>query len=506
MLLLAAAIVGCTPDRPPVGTVAEPDSALGVDTSAVTDTGRPPATGETGAAPSVPPPNILLIVADDLGWADTTLNAPNGVPTPNLERLADQGVRMTQAYVATPICGPSRAAMVTGRYPQRFGFETNPNNPGEGLPAGIRTIADELRDLGYDTALVGKWGLGHGREQYPTNRGYDHFWGILGHGTMYQDPVLTDVVTVRVPPVQWANGGHLGFGPPPHRMGPQLVMTGPDYQVVDNELEYLTTAITDEALRFIRQDREARFFLHLAYTAPHTPLQAPPEHWERFADVPHAATRAYRAMVSALDEQIGRVLDELDARGLAEDTLVVFLSDNGCASYVGVCRCGPLRGGKGALFEGGVRVPFAVRWPARLAAGQVYGGLVSALDLLPTAVAAASPGAAVSDLDVDGSDFIARVEGTAPPTTELYWRSVDQYAVRSDDLKVFGSPPDQLLRMYDVGADPGETTDLGEAYQAARDGLLTKYQAWRESLSPPAWSDDAYVVMNQCGDMLTFVP
>ncbi len=450
------------------------------------------------AAPAPAPVNVVLIVADDLGWSETDVNVPGSIPTPALGRLADEGVRFTSAYALAPICGPSRAALVTGRYPQRFGFEHNPRSDGDGLPADVPTLAEEMAAAGYATGLVGKWHLGIDDAQYPTQRGYGAFFGILGGQTSYADPLREDIVTHRLPPVVWNSGQETSFGPGP-RDQDRLVLTGPDRQIVRNEDEYLTDALTDQALAFVDRHQARPFFLHLSYTAPHVPLQAPRELVEAFAFVEDPVLRIYWAMVASLDAGIGRLLDGLDARGLTETTLVIFLSDNGCAHYTGLCACEPLRGGKGSLLEGGVRVPFLVRWPGELEPGTVHDGVVSALDVLPTALAAAgrpAPGADGEDLRAVLADGEERA---------VYFRSVNQRAMRRGAHKLWASPIDGIQRMYDLGDDPGEARDLAEARPGRFEALVDDYVAWSEELAEPAWPVSDRLTGEQCGDVFTIV-
>jgi arylsulfatase A-like enzyme len=309
-------------------------------------------------------PNLIVIMADDQGYADAGFQGGKDIPTPGLDRLAAGGVVCTSAYVTYPTCAPSRAGFLTGRYPQRFGFERNtawqPGNPITGLARQETTLAAALRSAGYHSGLVGKWHLGAHENFHPLNRGFDEFYGHLGGGKRYfpDDLILENTLDAKNEPdsyVTWLTRG----------TEPVRTQT------------YLTEEFTREALDFIQRRQADPFFLYLAYNAPHAPLQAPESELAKFAHIPDEKRRTYAAMVSVMDRGVGQLLDLLDELKLADDTLVFFLSDNGGPLKDNGSRNGALRGGKASPYEGGFRVPFVVRWPGKLPAGARFDQPVS---------------------------------------------------------------------------------------------------------------------------------
>ncbi|HEX6063741.1 MAG TPA: sulfatase-like hydrolase/transferase, partial [Longimicrobiales bacterium] len=314
------------------------------------------------------PPNIVIIVADDIGYADFGFQGSTDIPTPHIDRLARAGVRFTNAYVSGPYCSPTRAGLLTGLYPQRFGHEFNPALTAAGMPPGLPlgqwTMADRLREHGYRTALFGKWHLGMRPEFHPLERGFDEFYGFLG-------------------------GAHSYFATPD--TGRMAIMDG--RKPVSDSL-YLTESITNRAVDFIKRNAAQPFLLYLAYNAAHTPMHATPQYLERLAHIPPGPRRTYAAMIAAMDDGIGRTLDALREQGLDERTIVFFFSDNGGPTMQGTSvnasSNAPLRGSKRQTWEGGIRVPFAIRWTGKLPADQVAAYPIIQLDVLPTALAAAN--------------------------------------------------------------------------------------------------------------------
>ena len=423
----------------------------------------PLATAAEGAKP-----NVIVILADDLGYHDVGFNGCQDIPTPNIDRIAREGTRFTNGYVSHPYCSPTRAGTLTGRYQQRFGHENNPaylpDDSSVGLPLDQVTVADVMRSAGYATGAVGKWHLGAHEVFHPNRRGFDEYVGFIG-------------------------GGHDYF---------TSGQSAAEYQVPilrnDRETqltEYVTTLIGREAASFVEAHRDAPFFLYVAFNAPHTPQMAPEEYLARFASVTDKKRQLYSAMVAALDGAVGAVLDKLDERGLANDTLVFFFSDNGGPIAVNASDNSPLRGAKGDVFEGGVRVPFAARWPARVKAGSVNDNMVICLDVLPTAAAAA--GANLPEgVQLDGVNLLPTMlgESTAPPHDRLFWRSSSRgvFAVREGDLKLVGGESPQLM-LFDLASDVGEQRDLaGERPEEVR-RLKAIYDAWDDGLVPPRWSN-----------------
>ena len=410
-------------------------------------------------APSDAPdtrPNLLLVVVDDLGFGDLSCTGSTTVATPNIDRLAEEGVSCTQAYVTSSLCSPSRAGLLVGRYQQRFGHEHNTGDVtrqaelGIGLPLGQRTLAEDLNDAGYDTAAIGKWHLGVDAAFHPLRRGFESFFGHLGGGhsyTVWSDPA-----------------------------------TGP---ILRNETEaegtaYLTDAFSDEAVRFLARERDRPFFLYLAYNAPHAPLEAPPGTPREEAGDDRAT---YVAMVTALDAGLGRVLEALDTKGIAEETLVVLLNDNG-APRTHPTDNQPFRGFKQSHYEGGIRVPFLLRWPGHLPAGSLHDGLVSALDVAPTFQQAAGLEART---DSDGVDLAPVLSGEreGPAHDALFWRRGHRRAARVGDWKLVAVR--RRVELFNLAVDPGEQLDVADENPERLEELERAYATWEAGLVPPLW-------------------
>lgn len=413
-------------------------------------------------------PNILVIVADDLGHADPGFQGGRDVPTPRLDGLAASGVRCTSGYVSGPYCSPTRAGLLTGRYQQRFGHEFNPGPPAAaniavGLPVSERTLPELLRAGGYRTGLVGKWHLGHDEAFLPQRRGFEEYFGFLGgaHPYLPQGDVEEGINAIR-----------RGRDP------------------VD-EPEYLTRAFAREAVSFIDRHRDEPFFLLLAFNAVHGPLQAPPDGLDRFPGIADPRRKAYAAMLAELDVAVGRVLDRLDEAKLADDTLVIFLSDNG-GPPANASSNGALRGFKASTWEGGIRVPFVVRWPGHLPAGKTFDHPVIQLDILPTALAAA--GVTVPDgLQLDGVNLVPHLAGRdeAPPHDRLYWRFGEQTAVRSGDWKLVKANGVTDPILVNLSEDAGETTDRSATNPDKRRELESAWRDWNGQLTAPLWKKQA---------------
>lgn len=415
--------------------------------------------GATGEADA--PPNIVVLLADDMAHCD--LRGPDcaGVPMPNLRSIAENGALFSDAYVASPSCSPSRAALLTGRYPQRFGFEFNATKLHEdamGLPASEPTLAERLGAHGYATGMVGKWHLGTGPAALPTHRGFEFFFGSLG---------------AKRPAEALSGRG---------QRVRQLMRQDEPVAETAHPIE----AFTREALAFVERERERPFFLYFAYNVPHLPASVPERHLARFASIENDEQRSYAAMLSALDESIGRLLAKLRETRTYENTLLVFLNDNGCEPQKGGCDHGPLRGGKFRHLEGGIRVPFVMQWPARIGRGIVYREMVSALDVAPTALAAAGaepdPGRPYDGVDL--LPYLASEIGS-PPHDSLFWRNGANEAARSGRWKlvVEGGAP----ALFDLSRDPSEGHDLAAERPEVVLRLSAAIDAWEEGLAPPAW-------------------
>ena len=403
-------------------------------------------------------PNIVVIVSDDQGYGDISCyEHPDEVSTPNMDRIAAEGVRFTSGYASCPVCAPTRAGLMTGRYHQRYGFYTAADSR-TGLPVNETTVADLLRGAGYRTGVFGKWHLGYDEPFRPLARGFDEFYGFLGHGGHdYFDLSISSV--------------HNSI----YRGGEPIDDSG-----------YLTRNLTREAVRFIDQNRERPFFLYLAYNAVHNPLQAPEEAVKRHSN-PDPRRNTYLAMLEILDEGVGEVLDALDRGGLADRTLVFYFSDNGGARGT-TAQNGPLRDYKHSVYEGGVRVPFLMRWPGRIAAGTVSDEPVISLDVAPTALAAAGVDAP-TDRPLDGKDILPALEGKldGPLHEALYWSWIDRdsdngWAVRRGRWKLLSDK--HGVELYDLEADLGERNNLAQSEPDVRDRLQRLYYDWRDEMKP----------------------
>ena len=404
------------------------------------------------------PPNIVLVVLDDLGWEDAGERTAPDLATPHLDTLADEGVRFTHAYSAAPVCSPARAGLLTGRYPQRFGHENNTGSIGRqqqgwiGLPLSERTLADALRETGYATGLVGKWHLGVRADFHPMNRGFDEFFGFTpGHHPYHQ----------------WSEKDH------------NPILRGRERA---EGTEYLTDAFTREAVEFIERHAAEPFFLMVAYSAVHEPRVPDPARLARFAELPDGRRRELAAVLAAADDGLGAIDGALQRAGVSEDTLTFFLSDTGAAG------AGALRGGKATLHEGGIRIPLLIRWPGHLPAGARYDEAVSALDVFATALAAARGPAPPTAPATDGVDLVPYASGEerSTPHDALFWRVGDQRAVRDERWKLSWTG-DQPAALYDLVEDPGEANDLARERPDQVEAMRRRYARWEAPLAAPRW-------------------
>jgi arylsulfatase B len=444
-------------------------------------------------------PNVIFIVADDLGYGELGSYGGKEIPTPHLDALAAGGVRFTHGYVTAAFCAASRAALLTGRYQTRFGFEFNPIGaknaaPGIGLPVAEKTVADHLRATGYATALVGKWHLGGTAEFHPQRRGFDEFFGFLHEGHTYV-PHPWEGVTTWLRRRALPDGGTGRWTSPDGRLVWTTHMGGnePDYdadnpllrssQPVD-ERANLTDAFTREANDFITRHRTQPFFLYLAYNAVHSPMQAPDAYLAKFAHLPDLHRRLFAAMLAHLDDSVGRVLAHLRATGLAESTLVVFLSDNGGPTKELTSRNAPLRGGKGELWEGGIRVPFIVSWPGQIPPRTDATPVIS-LDATATALALAGISAPPTPLDGVNLWPLLSGKSTAAPHSALYWRVGERHAIRQGDWKLLRQRG--AWQLYDLAHDVAEQTDRATAEPARTQALAALWETWNAAQVAPRW-------------------
>lgn len=475
------------------------------------------------AAAGERPPNIVLIVADDLGYNDISTfgGGVDGMQTPAIDRLAAQGAVFTQSYSGASTCAPSRAMMMTGRYPTRTGFEFTPTPPGmmrtvfsvgsalqgddnmppsfydadreasqppydlKGLPASEVTVAEILKRRGYYTAHIGKWHLGRGSGMAPHEQGFDD--SLLMHSGLYLPEDDPRVVNAKLPfdPIDHFLWAGMGFSASFNSGNEDLFRPG----------GYLTDYWTDEAIEVIQANRHRPFFLYLAHWGPHTPLQATREDYEAVGDIQPHRKRVYAAMIRAVDRSVARVMQALEDAGIADNTIVMFTSDNGGAGYLGLPDVNhPFRGWKITMFEGGLRVPLFVKWPARIAAGTEVDTPVAHIDLMPTLAAAA--GAPVPyGVEIDGVDLLplATGEGAADWGREtLFWQNGHYQVVRHGDwkLQVNDRPTDGRKRwLFNLAEDPTEQTNLAASHPDKVKELtllLARHQAEsRGPLYPP---------------------
>lgn len=399
-------------------------------------------------------PSILLIVGDDIGYGDLSCYGNKDVTTPHLDAIAAGGTRFTSGYVMAPVCGPSRAAILSGRYPAHIlPYVGNPSHGSTvGLPKEHRLLSNYLHDAGYRTAALGKWHLGEGPGFEPQVRGFDSFFGFL-------------------------SGMHDYFQAEDKEWG--TIMRGRE----KGELkDYLTFALADEAAAIIRQPAEKPFFIYLAFNATHTPLQVPDKYLQKTAHLSPPSRQKNMAMMLALDAAVGRVMKAVRESGKEEQTLVLVVSDNGAALIKGSSENGgsnsPLRGSKTQCWEGGIRVPFMAQWKSRWPAGRVIEDPICTLDLLPTLLAAANLTPPESQ-KLDGLNLLPWIDGKAerPQREPLCFKmSGTNLAIRDGDLKFVRVGSDTGL--FNVRTDPNETTDLSQKRSIITRQLQAKWKQW----------------------------
>jgi arylsulfatase A-like enzyme len=430
-------------------------------------------------------PNILVIVSDDHGYGDISANGGKDIPTPHIDSIAKNGVRFTSGYVSCSFCSPTRAALLTGRYQQRFGHEFNPGatlvaGKDIGLPLSETLLPQRLKTAGYKTGLVGKWHLGFERERLPMSRGFDEFFGFPGGSHSYIDS---------------------------NAVAGNPIMRG--WEKVD-EPAYLTDAFAREASAFIDRHAKAPWFLYLAFNAVHGPMHGAQRYAERFPQL-SGGRKTYATMLTAMDDAIGAVLARLRANGIEENTLVFFFADNGGPEGVNSSDNGPLRGVKGNAWEGGIRVPFVLQWKGTVPAGQTYDHPVIQVDVFPTALAAAGI-AASPEWKLEGTNLLPYLRGEKKdaPHDALYWRFGEQMAIRRGDWKLVksfaGGGVDQTAdarrsvardatgaQLYNLRADIGETTNLAAQEPAKVKELAAAWAEWnRQNVAPRWFPNDAH--------------
>jgi len=416
-------------------------------------------------------PNFIIILADDLGFGDLGYSGSTQIKTPNIDQLAQSGVVFTNGYVTSPVCGPSRAGLMTGRYNCEFGFYTNPDLPPDqqlqinreysGLPANEITLADRLGELGYINGLIGKWHLGHLAQFHPLKRGFHEFWGYVNGGHDYFITISQSETQIRY---RW---------PIECNYKSQGALT------------YLTDDKGNECVDFIRRHKDEPFFLFASFNAPHIPLQALEVDKELYSFVDDERRRTYCAMVHRLDINVGRIVDELKKQGIYENTVVVFLSDNGGYINNNVSINAPFRGQKGTLFEGGIHVPFIISYPEKFKSGKVYEKLVISIDILPTFVALA--GGVIDEKDnihgVDLTPFICE-NNSNMPHEYLMWNFQGFSAIRHGNMKLVNMP-DKFPMLYNLSEDITEQDDIADKEKEKAIKMMEKLGMWNMACPEP---------------------
>ncbi len=405
-------------------------------------------------------PNVVVFLGDDLGYGELGFQGNKEIPTPHIDSIAAGGVRFTQGYVSGPYCSPTRAGLMTGRYQTRFGHEFNGNGPKFGLPLTESTVADRLKALGYATCAVGKWHLGDQPHNRPTKRGFDEFYGTLANTPFFKPRQFVDS---RV---------------------------SPDVQAPADKDFYTTDAYAERAVDWLGKNKDKPFFLYLPFNAQHAPLEAPEKYLGRFPNIQDQRRRTFAAMLSAMDDAVGRVLAKVKEIGQEENTLVFYLTDNGGPTRNTTSKNDPLRGFKATTLEGGIRVPFLVQWKGKVPAGKTYDQPVIQLDVLPTVVAAAG-GTADPAWKLDGVNLLPYLTGETKsrPHEALYWRFGEQWAVRKGHWKLVASRIDGVKepKLFNLAEDVGEKEDLTAKHPEKVKELTAAWQAWNAEQKEPLW-------------------
>ena len=463
-------------------------------------------------------PNIIIILADDLGWNDISFyggGLGNGaVQTPNIDRIAAEGVHFSNGYAGNATCAPSRAALLTGRYPTRYGFEFTPGpasamsmmatfdshreqlHPGyfleenlsdfppfeeQGVPTTEILLPEILASKDYHSILLGKWHLGESEGYTPNDRGFDEFLGFLAGAAMfaeYDDPTMIKSIQEfdGIDQFLWPNLTFAVRYNKEQRFKPD---------------EYMTDYLSHQAVRAIEANKDRPFFMYLSYNAPHTPLHAMKSDYDSLSMIESHTERVYGAMMLSLDRGIGKVIDAGEAAGIGDNTLIIFSSDNGGADYVGLPNLNaPYRGWKMTFFEGGTHVPFFMRWPNRIEAGTEYQRPVTHIDIFSTIAAAANVNLP-TDREIDGVDLLPFVTGerSEDPHEAIFWRTGTYRAVRSGDWKLQLSDPDETPFLYNLADDPTEQNNLATTSPMELKRLKNLIQEgmsnWQPPLRPP---------------------
>lgn len=432
-------------------------------------------------------PNIIVILADDLGYNDLGYTGSKDIFTPHIDALANNGMICTNGYVTHPYCGPSRAGLITGRYQARFGMEINPTySPYDlhmGLPLEEKTFAKRLQEVGYRTGVIGKWHLGAAPPYHPNNRGFNHFYGFLSGGHDYFPENVSSnrsLINDQGSPRYSENEGC--FLP--------LALNN-NYGEFN---EYLTTALSKNAADFVKKSDNNPFMLYLAYNAPHLPFQAPKETIEKYSHIKERSRRVYAAMIDEMDRGIGMVVEALKETGKLDNTIIFFLSDNGGvlnSKYVDgpIGSNYPFKSGKGSMYEGGSHVPFLVHWPKGIKSPKTFNGLVSALDIAATALSVGN--ANISEANLDGVDLTPFLTGekSDSPHDALFWRMDEgtSWSVRTGTSKFLLEGKKVEPELYDMIKDPYESLNVIKSNSKTRKALAELWNEWNAKNENITW-------------------
>ena len=418
-------------------------------------------------------PNIIVVLLDDLGSGDVGFNGCKDILTPNIDRIAKQGVKFTNAYITAPYSGPSRAGLLTGRYQQRCGAEGNTDNRSEedmkerrGVPCSEFLMSEALKTQGYKTAAIGKWHLGEDESMWPQKQGFDYFYGFAGGGYSY-----------------WGERSPKKFD----------WMQENGVEIMPTKTTYITDDFSDKAVEFINKNAENPFFVYLAYNAPHAGLSAPQRYLERTKHIANPERSIYGAMILAVDDGVGKIWKTLEDKGIEENTILIFLSDNGGASYSYSYNY-PRRARKGQMYDGGTKTPFAMCWGKKLKAGSVYDKTISSLNIYPTVAVAAGVDISSLEKKLDGVDMMPYLRGEkkGTPNSKLYWRvwGGKEYAMRSGDYKMVKNHQYDEPELYNLKEDPTETHNIAAENKALVAQMHKEYLLWSSELMAPAWLDN----------------
>jgi len=420
-------------------------------------------------------PNIIVIISDDQGYADVGFHGSKEIITPNIDRIANNGVVFSEGYVSYAVCSPSRAGLITGRYQNRFGYTRNillaPKDSLMGLPLTEQTLPDVLNNVDYKTKAIGKWHLGAHESLVPERRGFDEFFGFIigGHRYFPEDLTLNDLTEAR------------------SQMDGYITRIYDNGKRIDTK-KYLTEELSDNAVKFIEENSDNPFFLYLSYNAPHTPLQATEKDLERNMHIEIEKRRIYAAMVSSMDDGIGLILDKLEEKKISDNTIVIFFSDNGGVEWYNFSDNGVLRGIKGDFFEGGIRVPFVMQWPKKIKAGITYDKPIISLDVFATVASAASAEKHINN-EIDGVDLLPYLTGnnSGLPHKYLYWQNRDKDidVVRDERYKYLRIKNDEYI--FDLKNDISEETNIINLSKPIYDRLKSQFKEWEKNMTDPVF-------------------